>query len=76
MDSANNLVLVRPTTRHAGYTLTMRIRKRIEEIFGWGRTTGGLRTTRVRGIERTQQVAHFVGAALNVLRISKLALVA
>ncbi len=64
------------TTRHAGYTVSMRIRKRIEEIFGWGKATGGLRRTRVRGVERTQQAAHFIGAALNLLRISKLAPVA
>ena len=61
------------TTRHAGYTWSMRIRKRIEEIFGWAKTTGGFRRTRFRGVERTQQSAYFVGAALNLLRIAKLA---
>ena len=61
------------TTRHPGYTWSMRIRKRIEEIFGWAKTTGGLRRTRFRGLARTQQSAYFVGAALNLLRIAKLA---
>jgi transposase len=60
------------TTRHRGYTWSMRIRKRIEEIFGWGKTTGGFRRTRFRGIQRTQQAGYFVGAALNLLRITRL----
>jgi transposase len=62
------------TTRHVGYTLSMRIRKRIEEIFGWAKTTGGFRRTRVHGVERTQHAAYVVGAALNLLRITRLAL--
>jgi transposase len=61
------------TTRHAGYSWSMRIRKRIEEIFGWSKTTGGFRRTRFRGIRRTQQAGYFVGAALNLLRITRLA---
>ena len=60
------------TTRHAGYTTSMRIRKRIEEIFGWAKTIGGFRRTRFRGIARTQQAAHFVGAAYNLMRIANL----
>ena len=62
----------RRTTRHPGYTVSMRIRKRIEEIFGWGKTIGDLRRTRFRGIARTQQRGYFIGAALNLLRIAKL----
>ncbi|HXH33629.1 MAG TPA: IS5 family transposase [Plantibacter sp.] len=61
------------TTRHAGYEVSMRIRKRIEEIFGWAKTVGGYRRTRFRGIERTQQAGYFVGAAYNMLRIANLA---
>jgi len=61
------------TTRHAGYSISMRIRKRIEEIFGWAKTIGGFRRTRFRGIERTQQAGYFVGAAYNLLRIARLA---
>ncbi len=60
------------TTRHAGYRLSQRIRKRVEEIFGWAKTVGGFRKTRYRGIRRTQMAAHFVGAAYNLLRITKL----
>src|ERR1041385_2461902 len=40
------------TTRHAGYIVSQRIRKRVEEIFGWGKTVGGLRKLRYRGIKR------------------------
>jgi len=61
------------TTRHRGYLWSMRIRKRIEEIFGWSKATGGFRRTRFRGVKRTQQAGYFVGAALNLLRITRLA---
>ena len=60
------------TTRHAGYSVSMVIRKRIEEIFGWAKTIGGFRRTRFRGVERTQQAGFFVGAAYNLLRIANL----
>ena len=60
------------TARHAGYKVSQRIRKRVEEIFGWFKTVGGLRKTRFRGVERTQECAFMVGAAYNLLRISKL----
>ena len=43
----------RRTTRHAGYAVSQRIRKRVEEIFGWMKTIGGFRRTRYRGRERT-----------------------
>jgi transposase len=61
------------TTRHTGYAISMRVRKRIEEIFGWAKTIGGFRRTRFRGIARTQQAGFFVGAAYNLLRIANLA---
>ena len=54
----------------------MRIRIRIEEIFGWRKTTGDVRRTRFVGIARTQQRSHFVGAARILLRIARLAIVA
>ena len=62
------------TTRHAGYAVSQRVRKRVEEIFGWMKTVGGFRRTRFKGRERTQQAAHIVGAAYNLVRISKLML--
>jgi transposase len=60
------------TTRHGGYVISQRIRKRIEEVFGWAKTVGNFRRTRFRGRARTQLAAYFVGAAYNLLRIAKL----
>lgn len=66
----------RRTSRHKGYSISMRIRKRIEEIFGWAKTIGGFRRTRFHGVARTQQAGYFVGAAYNLLRIANLSAVA
>jgi transposase len=60
------------TTRHPGYAVSQRLRKRVEEIFGWTKTTGNFRRTRYRGKARTQLAAYFVGAAYNLLRVAKL----
>jgi len=61
------------TTRTEGYRLSQQIRKRIEEIFGWLKTTGGLRKSRYKGVARTQLCAWLTGAAYNLLRLAKLA---
>ena len=60
------------TTRHAGYAVSQRIRKRVEEIFGWAKTVGGLRRTRYRGIARTAFWTYIVGAAYNLVRMTRL----
>ena len=60
------------TARHAGYRISQRVRKKIEEIFGWGKTIGGLRRTRFRGQARTQLATYFIGATYNLLRIANL----
>ena len=60
------------TTRHAGYDISQRIRKRVEEIFGWTKSVANFRRTRYKGKERTQMASYFVGAAYNLLRISRL----
>jgi transposase len=60
------------TTRHPGYSVSQRIRKRVEEIFGWTKTVANFRRTRFRGTARTQLAAYFVGAAYNLLRMAKL----
>ncbi len=62
----------RRTTRHSGYRTSQRIRKRVEEIFGWTKTVGNFRRTRYRGRERTQLASYLVGTAYNLLRISRL----
>jgi len=62
----------RRTTRSDGYTISQRLRKRVEEIFGWMKTVGGFRKTRYRGIAKTQFAGHLVGAAYNLVRMSRL----
>jgi transposase len=64
------------TTHHTGYAVSQKKRKRVEEIFGWMKTYGGLRKTMMRGIARVQVHAWLVGAAYNLLRMSRLAPVA
>jgi transposase len=60
------------TTRHPSYWISQKKRKRVEEIFGWMKAYGGLRRTRFRGLARVQLHAHLVGAAYNLLRLSRL----
>jgi transposase len=60
------------TTRHEGYAISQRKRKRIEEIFGWMKTIGGFRRTRFVGIAKAQLAAYMVGAAYNLLRMARL----
>lgn len=62
------------TTCRVGYLTSQRIRKRVEEIFGWMKTVGGLRRSRYRGVERTQAWAYFVAGTYNLLRITNLGL--
>jgi hypothetical protein len=45
---------------------------RIEQVFGWGKTIGGLRRTRLPGLARTRFGTYLVAAAYNLLRISNL----
>lgn len=59
------------TTVHPGFAVSQRIRKRVEEIFGWMKAVGGFRRTRFRGLER-KLAGYFVGAAYNLLRIARL----
>ncbi len=62
----------RRTTRHAGYAISQRIRKRIEEAFGWMKTIGGQRKTRFRGVDRVGWSFAFAAAAYNLVRLPKL----
>jgi transposase len=62
----------RRTTRHPGYALSQRLRKRVEEIFGWLKTVGGFRRTRYRGLARTQLAGYLVAAAYNLVRMARL----
>jgi transposase len=60
------------TTSAHGYAISQRIRKRVEEIFGWAKTVGNFRRARYRGVVRTQFAAHLVRAAYNLLRMTRL----
>ena len=62
----------RRTTRHPGYGTSQRIRKRIEEAFGWMKTIGGMRRPMRRGTERVGWSFTFVAAAYNLVRLPKL----
>src|SRR3954469_1541806 len=64
--------LDRRTTRHPGYSISQRIRKRIEEIFGWTKTVGLFRKTRFKGVERTDFASRLVGVAYNLRRMANL----
>jgi transposase len=60
------------TTRHAGYKASQRIRKRIEEVFGWMKTVGGQRKTRYRGTPRVSWMFTLSAAAYNLIRMPRL----
>lgn len=64
------------TTRHRGYELSLRARKRIEEIFGWMKTIGVMRKTRHRGKRRVGWMFTLTAAAYNLIRMRNLALAA
>jgi hypothetical protein len=59
----------RRTTRHTGYDISQRVRKRIEEVFGWMKTVGGLRRLRRRGGARMHWQFLFAAAAYNPVRM-------
>lgn len=60
------------TTRHAGYAISQRKRKRVEEIFGWLKTVGLMRKTRHRGTDRVGWMFKFGLAVYNLVRINNL----
>jgi transposase len=61
------------TTRHAGYDISQRQRKKVEESFGWMKTVGLLRKLRHRGQEKVGWVFTFTAAIYNLVRIRNLA---
>jgi len=60
------------TTRHAGYALSQRHRKKIEEPFGWAKTVGGMAQTMYRGVERIRSRFILTMAANNLARLPRL----
>ena len=70
--SGRRSAIDRRTTPHAGYGISQRKRKRVEEIFGWMKTVGGFRRTRFIGLELTQLAAYLVATAYNLVRMARL----
>jgi transposase len=62
----------RRTTRHAGYDVSQRCRKRIEEVFGWIKGSAGLAKVKLRGRDRVDATFTLALAAYNLIRLPKL----
>ena len=60
------------TTSHGGYRVSQRLRKRVEEIFGWLKTVGGGRKLRYIGLQRNQLWAGLTAAAYNIVRMVRI----
>ena len=60
------------TTRHVGYAISERCRKRIEEAFGWIKAQAGLRKVKLRGRPKVEALFTFATAAYNLVRIPRL----
>ncbi len=60
------------TTRHPGYAVSGRVRKRIEEVFGWSKATAGFRKTRHCGLARVRWMFTLTITAYNLVRLPKL----
>jgi IS5 family transposase len=70
--SGRRSAITRRTTRHLGYAVSQRVRKRVEEIFGWVKTVGGGQKVRYIGVARNQLWAELTAVAYNLVRIVKL----
>jgi len=70
--SGRRLAIDGCTTRHPGCAVSQRIRKRIEEAFGWAKTVAGLRKARHRGLPKIDWQFTFAMAAYNLIRLPKL----
>jgi transposase len=62
------------TLRHEGYHISQKKRKLVEQIFGWGKTIGGLRKMKHRGLELVESITTMNLAAYNLIRIRNLAM--
>jgi Transposase DDE domain len=60
------------TTRHSGYAVSGRVRKRIEEVFGWTKTAAGFRKTRHRGLARVGWMFTLTATADDLVRLPEL----
>ena len=64
--------LDRRTTRHASYLVSQRRRPLVEKVFGWLKSTGGLRKVKLRGLAKVGWLMQYAAAAYNLWRIPKL----
>jgi hypothetical protein len=71
-NSGRRSAIDKRTTRHLGYVKSQRVRKRIEEAFGWIKTVAGLRKTKLRGLPKVDWAFTFAAAAYNLVRVPKL----
>ena len=60
------------TTRHAGYAISLRSRKRIEEVFGWIKAQAGFAKVKVRSLPKVEAVFTFAAIAYNLVRLPRL----
>ncbi len=70
--SAQRSAIDMRTARHPGYAASQRVRKRIEEAFGWIKTVAGMRKTKLRGLGRVGWAFAFAAAAYNLVRLPRL----
>ncbi len=70
--SGGRSTIDRRTARHAGYAASQRIRKRIEEVFGWAKSAAGQGETRFRGLARVRFAFMLTVAAYNLSRLPRL----
>lgn len=62
------------TTRHPGYVISQIIRKRVEEIFGWMKTVGGMRQVKFRGLPNVETRFTFTASVFNLIRMRNISL--
>lgn len=60
------------TTRHKGYEISMKVRKRVEEPFGWGKSVGPIRQIMVRGLDKANQIFNLTFIGWNLRRIANI----
>lgn len=60
------------TTRYAGYDISQRVSKRIDETFGWGKTIGLIRQVKVRGLDKVNLIYQFTCMDWNLVRMRTL----
>jgi transposase len=64
--------LTREEREHAGYEISLRKRKLVENVFGWIKSIAGLRQTKLRGVQRVNWAFQFAAAVCNLVRMRKL----